>query len=131
MSQSPPPPRSWRSSEKEQASATNLTLFRAANFFVRVFAPRSPLTRNGTMGIQQERMRWAWAQQQRLLTAQTRFLPRIDTFSVSLRREIPIPGWLEGLVVMLVLGALLVFQAPYLFHASYTSDEGTLMANAQ
>jgi hypothetical protein len=83
------------------------------------------------MGIQQERMRWAWAQQQRLLAAQTRFLPRIDTFSVSLRREIPIPGWLEGLVVMLVLGALLVFQAPYLFHASYTSDEGTLMANAQ
>src|SRR5207247_2126228 len=86
---------------------------------------------SNALGIQQERMRWAWAQKQRLLAAQTRFLPRIDTFSVSLRREIPIPGWLEGLVVTLILGALLVFQALNLFHASYTSDEGTLMANAQ
>jgi hypothetical protein len=95
MPQLPPSLRSWRSPEKEQDAASNLTLFRAANFFVRVFAPRSHLTRNGTMGIQQERMRWAWAQQQRLLAAQTRFLPRIDTFSVSLRREIPIPVLLE------------------------------------
>src|SRR5258707_6081500 len=105
MSQSPPP-RPWRSPDKEQSS--NLTLFRAANFFVHVFGPRSPLTRNGTMGIQQEKMRWAWAQKQRLLAAQTCFLPQIETFSISLRRKIPLPGWLEGLVILLIVGALLV-----------------------
>ena len=48
----------------------------------------------------------------------------------SRRREIPLPGWLEGLVVVLILGALLAFQALNVFHAPYTSDEGTLMANA-
>jgi 4-amino-4-deoxy-L-arabinose transferase-like glycosyltransferase len=33
-------------------------------------------------------------------------------------------------VLALILGALLVFQALNVFHAPYTSDEGTLMANA-
>jgi 4-amino-4-deoxy-L-arabinose transferase-like glycosyltransferase len=133
VSPSRPQPRPRWPPEEEKDTAANPTLFRTANFFVHVFVPRSradSLTKTGAKESQLERIRWASAEKQRLLAAQTRLLPRIDTFSVSQRREIPIPGWLEGLVVALILGALLVFQALNVFHAPYTSDEGTLMANA-
>jgi hypothetical protein len=142
--QPPAPPPSLQprwSTEKEKDAATSLTLFRAANFFVHAFAPRlradSP-AKTDSEGNLLERIRWTSAEKQRLLAAQTRLLPQIETFNaahnvshnVSQRREIPIPAWLEGLVVALILGALLVFQALNVFHAPYTSDEGTLMANA-
>jgi cellulose synthase/poly-beta-1,6-N-acetylglucosamine synthase-like glycosyltransferase len=130
------PPSSLRWSPEKNAAAS-LTLFRTANFFVQAFMPRlraDPLAKTGTEGNLLERIRWVSAEQQRLLAAQTRLLPRIETFNVShnmsRRREISIPGWLEGLVIVLILGALLVFQAFNVFHAPYTSDEGTLMANA-
>ena len=138
---SPPPPRPRWPPEKEKDPAASLTLFRAANFFVQAFTPRlrtGSLARTGMEGSMRERVRWTSAEEQRLLAAQTRLLPRIEPFNVShdmsrnvsQRREIPIPGWLEGLVTALILGALLVFQALNVFRAPYTSGEGTVMANA-
>src|SRR5262249_62068492 len=47
------------------------------------------------------------------------------------KHVIPLPGWLEGQGVVLILGASLVFQALTMFHAPYSAAEGTLMANTQ
>ncbi len=61
-------------------------------------------------------------------------LRRSDTLTIAhaeRQRVIPLPGWLEGLGVTLILGASLLFQALYMFHARYEAAEGTLMANAQ
>jgi 4-amino-4-deoxy-L-arabinose transferase-like glycosyltransferase len=130
---SPPSPQSPWSSEKEKDATAGQTLFRASNFFVQVFSLRSrtgSFAKTGTEGSLLERIRWTSAERQRLLAAPTRVLPRIDILNVSQRREIPLPRWLEGLVVGLILGALLFFQALNVFHAPYTADEGTLMANA-
>jgi 4-amino-4-deoxy-L-arabinose transferase-like glycosyltransferase len=114
-----------------------MTLVRAPNFFVRAFAPHSQadsLSISIPDGRLLERVRWTSTEKQRPLAAQIRSLAPIDTSQVShgsQQREIPLPGWLEGLVVVPILGALLAFQALNIFHAPYTSDEGTLMANAQ
>ena len=117
--------------------AAHLTLVRATNFFVHAFAPRAPadsLAITGTQASVLERVRWTSEEQQRLLKAQTRVLPRREAATASQKaqqREIPLPGWLEGLVVVLLLGVSLAFQALQVFHAPYTADEGILMANAQ
>jgi 4-amino-4-deoxy-L-arabinose transferase-like glycosyltransferase len=120
--------------KKEKDPSASLTLFRTANFFVHAFASHlraGSFAKASTEGSLLERIRWTSTEKQRLLAAETRLLPRIDTLNAAQWREIPIPGWLEGMVVALILGALLTFQALNVFHAPYTSDEGTLMANAQ
>jgi cellulose synthase/poly-beta-1,6-N-acetylglucosamine synthase-like glycosyltransferase len=132
-----PPPEPWRPAGQGQDINASTTLVRAANFFVHAFAPRAPadsLAITGAAASLPESISWTSAEKQRLHEARTRLLPRRDTFKVSRiaqQREIPLPGWLEGLGVALILGALLIVQALNLFHAPYTSDEGTLMANAQ
>ncbi len=122
-----PPP--FRPSEQAQDTTASMTLVRRANFFVHAFAPRpqahasqAPAGSLAMPGVEGGPL------------ATPRALPGRDTAqttSVAARREIPLPGWLEGLVVALISGAALVFQARSLFHAPYTADEGTLMANAQ
>lgn len=131
-----------RPPERGRDAAASLTLFRTGNFFVQAFAPRFR-AKTGSQGSLRERIRWTSVEEQRLLAAQTRLLPQVDIFDIPYnfsrntsnnmvkRHKIPIPGWLEALVIALILGALLVFPALNLFHAPYTSDEGTLMANAQ
>jgi cellulose synthase/poly-beta-1,6-N-acetylglucosamine synthase-like glycosyltransferase/4-amino-4-deoxy-L-arabinose transferase-like glycosyltransferase len=131
-----PSPQPWRPPQSEEQDAASMTLVRAPNFFVRAFAPRSQadsLTITGARGSLLDRIRWTSTDRQWLFEAQPRLLPQADISQAShtAQREIPLPGWLEGLVVVLILGALLAFQALNIFHAPYTSDEGTLMANAQ
>jgi len=109
-------------------------MFRTGNFFVHAFAPRlrtGTLARTGAEGTILERIRWTSAEKQRLLEAQTRLLPQIDTFNAAQWREIAIPAWFEGLAVALVLAVTVVVQALTLFTLpAYTADEGTYMANA-
>ncbi|HLW02942.1 MAG TPA: glycosyltransferase [Ktedonobacterales bacterium] len=132
-----PAPEPWRPAAQAQDPSASQTMVRAANFFVHTFAPRAQadsLAITSAAGSLPENVPWASAEKQRLLKARTRLLPRRDTLKVAQiaqRREIPLPGWLEGLVVVLLLGAALAFQALNMFHAAYTPDEGTLMANAQ
>src|SRR5260370_34878110 len=86
------------SPEKEKDAIASMTLFRTGNFFVRAFAPRlqaDSLAQTGARGNLLERISWASAEKQRLLAAQTRLLPRIETFTLSQRRPIPFPGWLR------------------------------------
>src|SRR5579883_2601538 len=118
---------------KQEKDESNLTLFRTANFFVHAFTPRS---KNGAPqpppeGTILERIRWTSAEKQRLVEAQTRLLPQIDTYNASKWREIAIPVWLEGLVVAIVLAITLSVQALNIFNTpAYTADEGNVMANA-
>lgn len=119
---------------EDERDASNLTMFRTGNFFVHAFAPRlrtGTLPRTGAEGTILERIRWTSAEKQRLLEAQTRLLPQIDTFNAAQWREIAIPAWFEGLAVALVLAVTVVVQALTLFTLpAYNSDEGTYMANA-
>lgn len=132
-----PPPEPWRPAGQEQDINASLTLVRAANFFVHAFAPRAPsdsLAITGAAASLPESIPWTSAEKHRLPVDRMRRLPRRDTLKVIRgvqQRAIPLPNWLEGLGVALVLGASLAFQALNLFHAAYTADEGTLMANAQ
>src|SRR5216684_1152837 len=123
-----------RESEEDPA---DVTLFRTGNFFVHAFSPQ---LRTGTLRKVSkdvgnvtllERIRWTSAEKQRLIEAQTRLLPDIDTFNVAQWREIAIPAWLEGLVIALVLCATFVVQAFSLFnYPAYSPDEGNYMSNA-
>lgn len=114
--------------------SASFTVFRTANFFVHSFTPRMRtglLQKTGGDGTILERIRWTSAEKQRLITAQTRLLPQVDTFNAAQWQEIPIPLWLEGLAVALALCLSLVLQALNLFnYPAYTADEGTFMANA-
>ncbi|HEU5369991.1 MAG TPA: glycosyltransferase, partial [Ktedonobacterales bacterium] len=131
-----PAPDPWHPEQARDPGAS-MTLVRAANFFVHAFAPRAQadsLAITGAAPGLPEGIPWTSAEKQRLLRAPTRLLPRRETLKIAQRaqpRDIPLPSWLEGLGVVLMLGASLAFQALNLFHAAYTPDEGTLMANAQ
>lgn len=119
---------------KKKDPSASYTLFRTANFFVHSFSPRmrtGSLARAGGEGTILERIRWTSAEKQRLVSAQTRLLPQIDTFNAAQWREIPIPVWFEGFAVALVLAVTLVIQAFNVFNApTYTADEGNVMSNA-
>src|SRR5215469_2644310 len=123
--------------QESERDPANITLFRTGNFFLHAFTPR---LRTGTLRKTSkdvgnvtllERIRWTSAEKQRLIEAQTRLLPDVDTFNAAQWREIAIPLWLEGVVVALVLCATLVIQAFSLFnYPAYSPNEGNFMANA-
>lgn len=112
----------------------SVTLFRTANFFVHAFAPVVKTGRlqnaSGSATIL-ERIRWTSAEKQRMMAAQTRLLPQLETADSAQRQEITIPVGLEALVVALVLCIILVIQAMNIFnYPAYTANEGNYMANA-
>src|SRR5215467_9191798 len=67
----------------------NVTLFRTANFFLHAFTPRlrTGTLRKASKGVGNvtllERIRWTSAEKQRLMEAQTRLLPDVDTFNAA------------------------------------------------
>src|SRR5260370_22505356 len=135
--QPPMPPGPGTPQRESEEDPADVTLFRTGNFFVHAFTPQ---LRTGTLRKVSkdvgnvtllERIRWTSAEKQRLIEAQTRLLPDVNTFNVAQWREIAIPAWLEGLVIALVLCATFVVQAFSLFnYPAYSPDEGNFMANA-
>ena len=124
-----PPPQ-----QPEAKDPGNVTLFRTGNFFVHAFTPLQKTGRlqnaSGSATIL-ERIRWTSAEKQRLLAAQTRLLPQIDTFDNAQWQEIPIPYWFEAMVVALIIGITMVLQGLNLFDApAYSVDEGNSMSDA-
>lgn len=117
--------------EKDPGS---VTLFRTGNFFVHAFEPlrkTGALFRGDGSATIIERIRWTAAEKQRLMAAQTRLLPQVDTVSSTLLHEIMIPTWLEMSVVVLFLCIPLVVQALNIFNfPAYTAEEGNYMSNA-
>jgi hypothetical protein len=119
---------------KPEKEIGNVTLFRTANFFVHAF---TPVVKTGTLQKASgnetflERLRWTSTEKARLMAAQTRLLPQVDTVSASQWHEISIPLGFEVLAVALVLSITLVIQVINLFnYPAYGANEGNLMANA-
>jgi len=119
---------------RKSENLANVTLFRTANFFVHAF---TPVVKTGTLQKASgnetilERFRWTSTEKERLMAAQTRLLPQVDTVSASQWHEISIPLGLEVLTVAVVLGIIFVIQVINLFnYPAYGATEGTLMANA-
>ncbi|HXZ04643.1 MAG TPA: glycosyltransferase family 39 protein [Ktedonobacteraceae bacterium] len=119
---------------RKSENLANVTLFRTANFFVHAF---TPVVKTGTLPKASgnetilERIRWTSTEKERLMAAQTRLLPQVDTVTASQWHEISIPLGLEILAVAVVLGIILVVQVMNLFnYPAYGAAEGTLMANA-
>ena len=120
--------------QQETKDVGSVTLFRTGNFFVHAFTPIQKTGRlqnaSGNATII-ERIRWTSAEKQRLLAAQTRLLPQIDTFDTAQWQEIPIPGWFEAIVVAFVIGITMLVQALNIFNApAYSVEEGNSMSNA-
>ncbi len=120
--------------QQEPKDVGSVTLFRTGNFFVHAFTPIQKTGRlqnaNGSATII-ERIRWTSAEKQRLLAAQTRLLPQIDTFDTAQWQEIPIPGWFEAIVVAFVIGITMIVQGLNIFNApAYSVEEGNSMSNA-
>jgi 4-amino-4-deoxy-L-arabinose transferase-like glycosyltransferase len=111
-----------------------VTLFRTVNFFVHAATPMrrtEELQQAGAEATLLERIRWVSAEKQRLMAAQTRLLPQIDTVNSTLCQEIAIPAWLEAMGVAFVLCITLIVQALNMFnYPAYTVNEGNYMANA-
>ncbi len=127
--EAPTPPQ-----QPEAKDPGNVTLFRTGNFFVHAFTPLQKTGRlqnaSGNATIL-ERIRWTSAEKQRLLAAQTRLLPQIDTFDNAQWQEIPIPHWFEAIAVAFIIGITMVLQALNIFNApAYSVDEGNSMSNA-
>lgn len=130
----PPYPANAPGPQQPEKDPGNVTMFRTTNFFVHVVTPllkTGSLQRAGGNATILERVRWVSIEKQRLMAAQTRLLPQVDTATSSLRHEIAIPGWLESLAVALVLAVTLILQGLNIFnYPAYSPDEGTYMANA-
>lgn len=125
---------SERIEQRPKRDPGNVTLFRTTNFFVHAFTPvvkTGALQKaNGNATIL-ERIRWTSSEKQRLMAAQTRLLPQLETANSAQRQEITVPVGLEALVVGLVLCITLVVQAINIFnYPAYTADEGNYLANA-
>ncbi|HLI06989.1 MAG TPA: glycosyltransferase family 39 protein [Ktedonobacteraceae bacterium] len=120
--------------DKVEKDPGNVTLFRTGNFFVHAFAPQvktGSLQRTGGSTTILERIRWTSAEKRRLVAAQTRLLPQLETANAALRQEITIPLALESLVVALAIFITLVVQAINIFnYPAYTAAEGDPMASA-
>jgi hypothetical protein len=136
--QAPPPSQpqiqAQVSVQEQENDPGSVTLFRTGNFFVHVFEPlrkTGALLRGDGSATIIERIRWTSAEKQRLMAAQTRLLPQVDTVSSTLLHEITIPTWLEMCVVVLFLCIPLVVQALNMFnYPAYTAEEGNYMSNA-
>lgn len=114
----------------------NVTLFRTGNFFVHA-VNRLNQQRTGALHKASgntsllEQIRWVSAERQRMTEVGTRLLPHLEDINPVLAKEVPVPAWLEGIVVTLGLLLALAAHAFNLFtYPFYQSDEGTYIANA-
>ncbi len=120
--------------DKIERDPGNVTLFRTGNFFVHAFTPQvktGSLRRASGNTTILERLRWTSAEKQRLVAAQTRLLPQLETANAAQGQEITVPLGLEALGVALALCITLIVQAINIFnYPAYTADEGNYMAYA-
>jgi 4-amino-4-deoxy-L-arabinose transferase-like glycosyltransferase len=120
----------------QENDSGNVTLFRTGNFFVHA-VNRFNQQRTGALHKASgntsllEQMRWVSAERQRVTEVGTRLLPHIEVIHPIQTKEIAVPKWLEGIVVIIGLLIALATHAFNMFtYPSYQSDEGTYIANA-
>ncbi|QBD79766.1 phospholipid carrier-dependent glycosyltransferase [Ktedonosporobacter rubrisoli] len=129
----PQPGRKHGLFEPEIDENGNMILYRSPNFFVRtVYRPglrRNPISK--PTGNTTAMHRVVPGQQERLAQSETRMMPHVELNRTAWKSKIPVPAWLETLVVILGLLASLLAHGLNMFNAPrYEIDEGTYMASA-
>lgn len=107
-----------------------VVLYRQANFVVSAVCPpgQTPPLLHTPGG--QANTRKAH-QQERVAASQTRRMPQVEVQEAARTRTLPVPPWLEVLVVALLLAGSIALHAYHLFvYPAYAADEGTYMQNA-
>lgn len=111
----------------------NIILYRSPNFFLRTaYRPghkQNPLRKpTGNTIITPKVMPH---QETRIADSDTHLMPNVTLNIAKQTRAIPIPTWLEAIVVVLSLAAGFVFHAFNMFNfPRYELDEGTYISNA-
>src|SRR5258708_3812600 len=111
----------------------NVILYRRPNFFVRtVYRPgqrQSPLRKPS--GYTTKTPTVIPGQGKRIASSETRMMPRVAVHTTKQTKAIPMPAWLEAVIVVLALAGTGVAHAYNLFNfPRYELDEGTYMSNA-
>src|SRR5579863_5727285 len=117
----------------QQVDGKHVILHRATNFFVATVAhpgitPPPLLRRSGHTAILPA---FAPQQQQRIATSDTRLMPKVGPINPISPQSIPLPGWVEVVIVVLGLIAAGIAHAYNMFnYPQYGLDEGTYMSSA-
>ncbi len=111
----------------------NIIIYRAPNFFVRtVNRPGQkvhPLRRpTGYTAVTPKVMPH---QEKQVSVSETRMMPNITLDNTTKKSSIPLPGWLEAIIVFLALSGTFIAHAYNMFNfPRYELDEGTYISNA-
>ncbi|HEX9131491.1 MAG TPA: phospholipid carrier-dependent glycosyltransferase [Ktedonobacteraceae bacterium] len=111
----------------------NIILYRRPNFFLRTaYRPgqkQNPLRKpTGTTTVMPKVMPH---QETRIADSDTHLMPSVRLNTTKQTRAIPLPAWLEAIVIVLALAGTFVSHAYNMFNfPRYELDEGTYMANA-
>ena len=111
----------------------NIVLYRRPNFFLRtVYRPgqkQNPLRKpTGYTSVSPKVMPH---QETRIANSDTRMMPNVTLNTAKQSKAIPLPIWLESVLVVLSLAVAFVFHAYNMFnYPRYELDEGTYISNA-
>jgi 4-amino-4-deoxy-L-arabinose transferase-like glycosyltransferase len=111
----------------------NIILYRSANFFLRtVYRPgqkQNPLRKpTGNTIVTPKVMPH---QETRIAFSETRMMPNVTVNTTKQTKAIPVPSWLEAVLVFLSLAMVFVIHAYNMFnYPRYELDEGTYISNA-
>jgi 4-amino-4-deoxy-L-arabinose transferase-like glycosyltransferase len=111
----------------------NIILYRRPNFFLRTaYRPgqkQNPLRKpTGTTTVMPKVMPH---QETRIADSDTRLMPSVTLNTTKQTRAIPLPAWLEAIIIVLALAGTFVSHAYNMFNfPRYELDEGTYMSNA-
>lgn len=111
----------------------NIILHRRPNFFLRTtyrpeYKPDSLRKPGGHAAVMPKAMPH---QQGRIEVSETRLMPKVTLHTTQRTRAIPVPAWLEAVIVVMGLAGTFVAHAYNMFNfPRYELDEGTYMSNA-
>ena len=122
-----------QNAQRPEVENGNIILYRTHNFFLRtVYRPgrRSNPLRRPT-GHTSVMPRVLPDQEKRIASSETRVMPNITINATKQTRTIPIPAWLEAILLVISLAGVAVAHAYNMFNfPRYELDEGTYMSNA-
>ncbi len=111
----------------------NIILYRRSNFFLRTtYRPgqkQNPLRKPTGNTVATPKV--MPHQETRIAYSETRMMPNIILSRAKQTKAIPVPAWLEAILVVLGLATVFVFHAYNMFNfPRYELDEGTYISNA-
>ena len=111
----------------------NIILYRRSNFILRTVyrhGPKQDILRKSA-GNRTNMPKQATYQETRIAGSETHLMPNVTLNTTKQTRAIPLPTWLEAVIVVLCLAAIVVIHAYNMFNfPRYELDEGTYVSNA-